>query len=124
MALGATVTAAVGLAVSVASADSTTRPRAAAPASVSIDAAVAADGTPAPGTRTNGPQDGWAARKVGSGAYELSFSSDVDLAIRSWEQPAGVTVRPLTHRSWAVSFTADDVPVDTAFTFEAAPLGP
>lgn len=84
---------------------------------MSIAAAIAADGT------TATPSDGsWASRKVDVGRYELAFGRDVDLAVRSWDTLAGVTVQPLAYDVWLITFVADEVPVDTAFTFRAAPL--
>lgn len=93
-----------------------TTAQATAPSVVLIAAAVASDGTAAT------PSDGtWAARKVDVGRYELAFGHDVDLAVRSWDQPAGVTVQPLPGDVWLITFVADGAPVDTGFTFQAAP---
>lgn len=101
----------------MAGAGGATTARAAAPALVPIAAAIAPDGTAAT------PADGtWASRKVDVGRYELAFGHDVTLAIRSWTEPAGVIVQPLPDDVWLVTFVADDAPVDSGFTFEAAPL--
>jgi hypothetical protein len=103
--------------LAVAGAGGTTTARAAAPSAVPIAAAIAPDGTVAT------PADGtWTARKLDVGRYELSFAHDVDLAIRSWTEPADVTVQPRPGDVWLVTFAAAEVPVDTAFTFQAAPL--
>ena len=102
--------------LAVAGAGGATTAQAASPSVVPIAAAVAADGTMAT------PSDGrWASRKVDVGRYELAFGNDVALAIRSWDQPAGVTVKPLPGDVWLVTFAAEDAPVDTGFTFRAAP---
>ena len=103
--------------LAVTGAGGATTARAAAPAVVPIAAAIAPDGSVAT------PSDGtWSARKVDVGRYELAFGHDVDLDIRSWTEPAGVTVQPRPGDVWMVSFVAGDVPVDSAFTFQAAPL--
>ena len=103
--------------LAVAGAGGTTTARAAASSVVPVAAAIASDGTVA--TTSDGT---WAARKVDVGRYELAFDHDVDLAIRSWTEPAGVTVQPRPGDVWLITFATDDAPVDTAFTFQAAPL--
>ena len=116
MALAAITSVAGWVAVTAASGE-VTEARAAAPSLVPIAAVIAADGTVAT------PSDGtWTARKVDRGQYRLSFGHDVELAIRSWVEPAGVTVRPLADAEWLVTFASGDDPVDTAFRIEAAPL--
>ena len=115
MVLAAVATGAGWLAV--AGADGATTAQAAAPSAVPIAAAIASDGTVAT------PSDGtWASRKLDVGRYELAFTHDVDLEIRSWTEAAGVTVQPRPGDVWLVTFVAGDAPVDSAFTFRAAPL--
>lgn len=91
--------------------------RSAVPSAASITASVAADGTNA--TVSDGT---WASRKVGAGRYQLAFDHDVHLVLQSWDALAVVTVEPFSDDLWLITFVAEDAPVDSAFTFRAAPL--
>lgn len=115
--LGVVLAASGWLVVSGASAGGTSEAAAAAPTDVGIAAVVGADGV------STSPPGGWAARRIGDGRYELSFPQEVALSIRSWERPAGVTVRPVSASTWIVTFDDGAEPVDTAFTFLAVPAG-
>jgi hypothetical protein len=67
------------------------------------------------------PPDGWSVHRAGPGTYELSFARDVRVDLGSWEAPAEVTLRPIGEGRWTIAFEADGAPVDTAFSFRAAP---
>jgi hypothetical protein len=119
MALAAVVAAAGGLVASGARADGTEgATHLSSPTTVPMGAAVDAAGIALT------PADGWAVRRAGVGTYELTFAADVHLDVRSWEVPADVTLRPVGEGRWTVGFAVDGAPVDTAFSFEAAPIDP
>jgi hypothetical protein len=118
MAVAAFVASAGILVVSGSRADQTssTATHASSPTTVPVSAAVDAMGV------ARVPPDGWAVRRAGPGTYELTFDHDVRIDLGSWEAPADVTMRPVGDRRWTIAFEADGAPVDTAFTFRAAPL--